>query len=185
MDADDRSVQLYTLEYQKAAERYENIYRSMWTIFSYLAAVAAGLLTFGSNRIEQHALVCIAALPLLFWFWTTYLPLDRYGNQTVMRLGELEKILNKQFKTELSHFSRYAHPLSIIGSIRRVFKDPYHQSRRPSDAGKLHRAGTILKALWGQIHRARFAIVTFLIVVHWVVWSQASLFYKSGQPLFR
>ncbi len=35
MEAEERDVQLYTLEYQKAAERYENIYRSMWTIFSY------------------------------------------------------------------------------------------------------------------------------------------------------
>jgi hypothetical protein len=57
MDADDRAVQLYTLEYQKAADRYENIYRSMWTIFSYLTAIAAGLLAFGSDTIEPYALV--------------------------------------------------------------------------------------------------------------------------------
>jgi hypothetical protein len=43
-DHDERAAQLYTLEYQKAAERYENVYRSIWTIVSYVAAVAAGLL---------------------------------------------------------------------------------------------------------------------------------------------
>jgi hypothetical protein len=52
MNADDRVMRLYTLEYEKAAERYENIYRSIWTIFSYLTAVAAGFLAFGSERIE-------------------------------------------------------------------------------------------------------------------------------------
>ena len=105
MDADETHLKLYTLEYQKAAERYENIYRSMWTIFYYLTAVAAGILAFGSERIEPHALLCFAAAPLLFWFWTTYLPLDRYGNGTANRLRELESLLNARFQTELKHFT--------------------------------------------------------------------------------
>lgn len=185
MDADDRIAQLYTLEYQEAAERYENVYRSIWTIFSYLAAVAAGLLTFGSSRIEPHALVCIAAAPLLFWFWTTYLPLDRYGNQTVMRLSELEELLNERFQTKLNHFSRYAHPLSIVASIVRAFANPYYPSQRPLNAGKRQQAAATLRALWGQIHRARFAIVVFFIALHFVVWCEAILFYRSGQPILR
>lgn len=185
MDADDRAVQLYTLEYQKAAERYENVYRSIWTIFSYLTAVAAGLLAFGSDRIEPHALVCIAASPLLFWFWTTYLPLDRYGNQTVMRLNDLEKLLNDRFGTHLNHFSRYAHPLSIIGSIVTAFANPYERIQRPPNAGKSQRIFGTLKALWHQIHRARFSIVVFFIALHLVTLYEANVFCKSGQPLFR
>src|SRR2546425_8100500 len=122
MGADDHAPQLYTLEYQKAAERYENIYRSIWTIFSYLTAVAAGILTFGSDRIERHALICLAAIPLLFWFWTTYLPLDRYGNGTAKRLRDLESLLNKRFQTELNHFSDFWHPLSVICGIVKAIK---------------------------------------------------------------
>ena len=28
------AIELYKLEYEKAADRYQEIYRSMWTIFS-------------------------------------------------------------------------------------------------------------------------------------------------------
>lgn len=185
MDADDRAAQLYTLEYQTAAVRYENVYRSMWTIFSYLAAVAAGLLTFGSNRIEPHALMCIAATPLLFWFWTTYLPLDRYGNETLIRLGELEELLSQRFEVKLNHFRRSAHPLSLIGGIVSAFAQPYGTTDPPPNAGFWHRLWTTWNGLWGQIHRARFAILTFFIALHLLFSCQAYLFAKSAQPLFR
>jgi hypothetical protein len=125
MDQDERRFQLYRLEYEKAAERYENVYRSMWTIFSYLTAIAAGLLAFGAERIEPHALICLAALPLVFWFWTTYLPLDRYGNGAVARLAELEGLLNERFGAELSHFRGFAHPLSVFAGLVRAFWNPY------------------------------------------------------------
>lgn len=107
MDPDEAALHLYKLEYEKGAERYENIYRSMWSIFSYLTAVTAGLLAFGSDRINPHALIWIAAIPLLFWFWTTYLPLDRYGNRAVDRLVEIERLLNNRFHTQVDHFTNF------------------------------------------------------------------------------
>jgi hypothetical protein len=144
MDADDRAVQLYTLEYQKAAERYDNIYRSIWTIFSYLTAVAAGFLAFGADRIEHHALICIASIPLLFWFWTTYLPLDRYGNEVINRLGEIECVLNRDFQVNLNHFKPVAHKeLSVFKGLGRAFK-----AGKPRDA-------------WEQVRRARFWVGFF------------------------
>lgn len=186
-DADERAAQFYTLEYQKAAERFDNVYRSIWTIFSYLAAVAAGLLTFGSDRIEPHALVCIAASPLLFWFWTTYLPLDRYGNKTGCRLGDLEKLLNDRYQIHLNHFRDFAHPLSVIGGIVTALVNPYKGVQRPAKAGGRHRVLAIMTALWGQIHRARFTIATFFILLHLLFVYEASAFRKlhgSGHPLF-
>ena len=77
MNDDERAVQLHTLEYQQAAERYHNIYRSIWTIFSYMTAVAGGFLAFGAERIEPHALICIASFPLLFWLVIILLPAPR------------------------------------------------------------------------------------------------------------
>jgi hypothetical protein len=171
MDADERDMQLYILEYQKAAERYENIYRSIWTIFSYLTAVTAGFLAFGSDRIEPHALVAIAAIPLLFWFWTTYLPLDRYGNGTAKRLRDLERLLNDRFKTKLNHFSGFWHPPSVICGIVKAIKT------RPARA--------LICALWDQVRRARFAIWLFFILLHVVFLCGLWKWHKSCQPLFR
>jgi len=179
-------LQLYSLEYQKAAERYENIYKSIWTIFSYLAAIAAGLLTFGSDRIEPHALASIAATPLLFWFWTTYLPLDRYGNDTVLRrLHDLEELLNGKFHVSLRHFSGFAHSLSVIGGIAASLR------KLTTAAGSKHarkqQTREALVMLWGQIHRARFAIIGFFIALHLLFFYEARTFWKlhaSGQSFF-
>jgi hypothetical protein len=40
----DTSFELLKLEYEKAAERYENVYRAMWQNFSYLSLISAGTL---------------------------------------------------------------------------------------------------------------------------------------------
>ena len=60
-DPDDRALELYKLEYEKAADRYDNVYRPLWTIFSYLTAVTAGILALGYEKFQHHALICIAA----------------------------------------------------------------------------------------------------------------------------
>ncbi len=185
MDADDRAVQLYTLEYEKAADRYDNIYRSMWTIFSYLTAVAAGLLAFGSDKIEPHALVSIAAIPLLFWFWTTYLPLDRYGNGAAKRLREIEGLLNASFNTQLNHFTSFAHELSVVAGMARAIIKLYQHLPRPQQAGIGHRVFATLAALWDEIRRARSAIFVIFTFLHFLVYCEAKVFRNSGQPLFR
>jgi hypothetical protein len=154
MDAEDRALELYRLEYQKAAERYDNIYRSMWTIFSYLTAVAAGILTFGvKTGIEYHELRAIALTPLLFWFWTTYLPLDRYGNEALNRLGKIEEMLNSRFGTNMDHFR--LHFNSASGKELRVLR-PLLSALRAKDR----------KAICGQLRRARFAICFIFTVLN-------------------
>ena len=141
MDDDERAVQLYMLEYQKAAERYDNIYRSIWTIFSYMTAVAGGFLAFGAERIEPHALICIASIPLLFWLVTTYLPLDRYGTQVIKRLGQIECILSRDYHVDLDHFKQYANKeLSVRKGLWRALKAKNWQ------------------CVGDQVRRARFAI---------------------------
>ena len=145
----------------------------MWTIFSYLTAIAAGILAFGSERIEPDALICIAASPLLFWFWTTYLPLDRYGNLTVNRLAAIERHLNDVFQTQLKHFAGPAHELSIVCGILKAVKTGTPRAR--------------MCALWGQVHRARFAICFLFLLLHLGFIYEAKIFWKlhkSGQALF-
>jgi hypothetical protein len=167
MDEKDRAMELYKLEYQKAAERYDNVYRSIWTIFSYLTAVAAGFLAFGADRIEPHALICIAAVPLLFWFWTTYMPLDRYGNEVINRLGQIECTLSRGFQVDLNHFKPKAEKeLSI-------FKGLWQACKAKKGWG-----------VWDQVHRARFAIGLIFIALHLVFIYELIGFRHSGQRLF-
>ena len=202
MDLNEAALQLYKLEYEKSAERYDNIYRSMWTIFSYLTAVAAGFLAFGPERIERHALICIAAIPLLFWFWTTYMPLDRYGNEVIKRLGKIECILDRDFKVDLNHFKPQAHKeLSVFKGLLRALLNPDSYSPRPLAAGWpkfitriwsrwerapkwCHRLFATLRDLWNQAHRARFAIWVLFIVLHLMVFYEWGAFRDSGKPLF-
>jgi hypothetical protein len=167
VDNDERAVQLYTLEYQKAAERYDNIYRSIWTIFSYMTVVAGGFLAFGADRIEPHALICIASIPLLFWLLTTYLPLDRYGTQVIKRLGQIECILSRDYHVELDHFKRYANKeLSVCKGLWRALRARNRQ------------------CVWDQVRRARFAIgLIFVILIVLVVFSYVG-FRHSGEKLF-
>ena len=49
----ERIFELFKLEYEQSAERYENIYKAIWQIFSYMGILAAGILTFGSRNCNS------------------------------------------------------------------------------------------------------------------------------------
>ena len=44
----------YKSEYKLAYGRYENIYRSVWTIISFLGALAGAVFAFGAARIGRQ-----------------------------------------------------------------------------------------------------------------------------------
>jgi hypothetical protein len=111
------AVEIYKMEYEKAAQRYNDLYDSAWTNFSYMALVAGGLLTFGGARFVTPLTALLACLPLLFWWIATFEPLNRYGDMVQKELGEIEKALNalcisKDFPKEaqkgLTHFQNFA-----------------------------------------------------------------------------
>lgn len=100
---DDKTAarELYKMEYERCAQRYNDIYNAVWTNFSYMAIVAGGILAFGGERLPQALTVCLACIPLLFWYWATFEPLNRYGDKILLRLEELEKVINKAYQ---NHF---------------------------------------------------------------------------------
>jgi hypothetical protein len=101
-------VTLYSLEYQKAAERYQSIYTSIWTNFSYMSVVAGALLTLGSNLYTNVSLTAfLASLPLIFWYVVSYIPMNKYGNDIIHRLKEIEEILEDEFGAKLDHFKKF------------------------------------------------------------------------------
>jgi hypothetical protein len=45
----DAALELYKLEYERCAIRYDDIYKAVWTNFSYMSVIAGAVLTFGSS----------------------------------------------------------------------------------------------------------------------------------------
>ena len=108
----ERIFGLFKLEYEQAAERYENIYKAIWQIFSYMSILAAGILTFGSRRssLPIQVTAFIALIPLVFWFLAIYIPMNRYGEDQGKHLADMENGINditKDFKNpcwQLKHY---------------------------------------------------------------------------------
>jgi hypothetical protein len=111
------AVEIYKMEYEKAAQRYNDLYNAAWTNFSYMALVAGGLLTFGGARFVTPLTGFLACLPLLFWWVATFEPLNRYGDKVENELGDVERALNalcisddfpKDARKGLTHFQHFA-----------------------------------------------------------------------------
>ncbi|HEX5709039.1 MAG TPA: hypothetical protein VFX96_17185 [Pyrinomonadaceae bacterium] len=104
----ETAIDLLKTEYAQAAERYENIYKAIWTNFSYLSVIAGGILTFGNNAIGDTSFTALlACVPLLFWYAATFVPLNRYGKNTEERLAHIESIAKEKHGVSLSHFSGF------------------------------------------------------------------------------
>src|SRR5215475_11510324 len=86
----DLKFELYKLEYERGAIRYEDVYKAVWQIFSYMTAVSGAFLAFGGNRFQQNLFWALVLAPLVYWFFCTYLPLNGYGDKISKRLGEIE-----------------------------------------------------------------------------------------------
>lgn len=122
LDAD--GLELLKLEYAHAAERYENIYKAIWLNFSYVAVLAAGILTFGVSRLPLEPLLWLAVTPVGFWLIATYVPLNFYGHSTRLRLQALEIQLNNLYflpkgQNGLCHYNNFvtAEPPWHVSSV--------------------------------------------------------------------
>ncbi|ACK69842.1 hypothetical protein PCC7424_1398 [Gloeothece citriformis PCC 7424] len=84
---------MFKLEYEQAAQRYENIYRAIWQIFQYMAFLAGGILTFASksNTFSQENIIFFALTPLVFWFLAIYIPMNKNGKNTKKCLTNIEE----------------------------------------------------------------------------------------------
>ncbi len=126
------AIDLYKMEYETCAKRYNDLYSAAWTNFSYMALFAGGILTFAGSRFVTPLTAFLACLPLLFWWIATFEPLNRYGDTVQKDLGLTEKALNElgisnlknvgnDAKKGLSHFREFAGREPEEKSIRRSF----------------------------------------------------------------
>lgn len=115
--------EIFKLEYEQAAQRYENIYKAIWQIFSYMTALAAAIVAFGANTLPSLAVVLIAPIPLLFWLLAIYIPMDFYGNQSRERLARIENEMNTEFlkysKIKLDHYKGFSQQRPQLKSLIR------------------------------------------------------------------
>ena len=94
------ALEAYKLEYEKCAQRYDDVYKAAWTNFSYMAIVAGAILTFGGDRFLPQLSALLACLPLLFWWLASFEPLNRYGDQVIRRLRLIELILTDLYQLD-------------------------------------------------------------------------------------
>jgi len=112
----DPKLDLYKMEYELTAARYENIFKAIWQNFSYMTAISGAVLAFGGNRFQPNFLWFLVCLPLVFWFLATYLPLDRYGDMSSVRLKEIEGIFkDPPYNASIGHFSAFESRKSASG----------------------------------------------------------------------
>lgn len=156
-EIDDKTrLEFWETEYEKASERYENIYKAVWQNFQYLALVSAAILTFGKDSLPADWILLLAGLPLLFWFFAQFMPMDRYGVAARNRLKELEKEFNKYFKENSANNK-------IIPEFRHYtdFSDNY-----PADKKKGLRKLRVRHAIWLS---ASVMFVVWLSLIFWAI----------------
>lgn len=120
-----RIFELFKLEYEQAAERYENIYKAIWQIFYYMSILAAGILTFGSRNssLSIEAIVSISLSPLVFWFLAIYIPMNQYGEDARKHLKDIEEEINKisQDSWKINHYSSFKESKPLWRVVNAVY----------------------------------------------------------------
>ncbi|MGB2678056.1 MAG: hypothetical protein WAN12_13315 [Candidatus Acidiferrum sp.] len=114
----DLALELYKLEYERAAIRYEDIYKAVWQIFSYMTAISGALLAFGGDHFQENLFWFLASTPLIYWFWSTYVPLDSYGRDIGTRLSGIEEQLNGRYGVDLRHYRHFEQRTSKASPFR-------------------------------------------------------------------
>jgi len=120
-------------EYQVCANGYTHTYSTIWQVGSIAAAIAAGLLTFGpqkltnlaispENRIlTNFAFPIVASLPLFVWLIAIFDPMDRYGKIKLQRLIQIEAELAILTEAQICHFKVFdEQSLVWVGVRKRV-----------------------------------------------------------------
>jgi hypothetical protein len=57
------AIDIYKMEYERCAQRYNDLYNAAWTNFSYMALISGGVLTFGGSRFVELFCDCIFSVP--------------------------------------------------------------------------------------------------------------------------
>lgn len=90
-------LDLLKLEYGRAADRYENIYKAIWQNFQYVVVAAAAIASLAFGKAKAVYVVFGALTPIVFWLLATFIPMNHYGEQARTRLKQLEAAFNHRY----------------------------------------------------------------------------------------
>ena len=108
-----RAVEAYLVEYQQCMSSYRHTYATIWQAGSIFAAISAAIIAFSSKSADGSIpwwIQLLTPLPILFWWWGIYLPMNRYGELRSTRLSRLEKLLSDggaALDLKMDHFRRF------------------------------------------------------------------------------
>jgi hypothetical protein len=130
-ESEKHRLELVKLEYEQATQRYENVYRAIWQIFSYMAILTGAILTFGASQFPLTLVLIAGPLPLVFWFFAIFLPMDKYGQLTKKRLKDIENSINEDFFSSTSgssnsnykfnHYTEFSNSSESESSVDKLF----------------------------------------------------------------
>jgi hypothetical protein len=160
----DREAELLQHAYTRCTTRYNEIYTSVWTIFSFLAAGAGILVGFSKDSDRPWLSVVAAAFVILAWYVVLFCPLNRYGNQVAAEAARLEDEINTRFfagTRAFQMFSNFAQRKSGASFWKRNF----------TEGGRVE-----VRLFW--------AIAATVVLVAWFVRAGA-LAPKTGEPWWK
>jgi hypothetical protein len=108
----DPRLDFLKAEYDACSRRYNDIYSSVWRIFSYLAVAGGAVFGLGTNDLHLGLRVLFAGIPIGFWYFVSYRPLDLYACHVAERAAAIESQINALVfpgapTSGLRHFTEY------------------------------------------------------------------------------
>ena len=106
------AVKAYLVEYQQCMESYRHTYATIWQAGSVFAAASAALIAFSSKSTDGALpwwIQLLAPMPIIFWWWGIFWPMNRYGEWRSSRLKTLEGLLSEGGAASDLHMEHYRH----------------------------------------------------------------------------
>jgi hypothetical protein len=109
------AVTAYLTEYEQCMDSYRHTYTTIWQAGSIFTAVSAALIAFASKSTDGAVpwwIQLLAPIPVLFWWWGIYWPMNRYGEWRSSRLKTIEKLLSNggaASDLKMEHFLHFDH----------------------------------------------------------------------------
>lgn len=107
------AVAAYLIEYEQCMDSYRHTYATIWQAGSIFAAVSAAIIAFASKSTDGSIpwwIQLLAPVPVLFWWWGIYWPMNRYGEWRSNRLKSIENLLSEGGAApdlSMEHFRRF------------------------------------------------------------------------------
>jgi hypothetical protein len=106
------AVTAYLTEYEQCMDSYRHTYATIWQAGSIFAAVSAAIIAFASKSSDGTIpwwIQLLAPVPVLFWWWGIYWPMNRYGEWRSTRLKRIEGLLSEGAAPDLrmEHFRHF------------------------------------------------------------------------------